>query len=221
MPEGRPDPDALLDRARDEEAHERRGRLKVFLGAVAGVGKTYAMLQAARERKAEGVDVVVGWVDTHGRAETEALLPGLDVLPRRPIEYRGQVLTEFDLDLSLTRRPTLILVDELAHTNAPGSRHAKRWQDVMETAGRRYPRVHHAQHPAPGESERRCCPDHGRHCPRNAPRFGPRARGRGGADRPSPRGSPSTSQGGKGLRPGAGRRGGPELLPEGQPDRPS
>jgi two-component system sensor histidine kinase KdpD len=132
MPEGRPDPDVLLDRARDEEAHERRGRLKVFLGAVAGVGKTYAMLHAARERKTEGVDVVVGWVDTHGRAETEALLPGLEVLPRRPIEYRGQVLTEFDLDLSLTRRPTLILVDELAHTNAPGSRHAKRWQDVME-----------------------------------------------------------------------------------------
>lgn len=116
----------------EEEAHERRGRLKVFLGAVAGVGKTYAMLQAARERKAEGVDLVVGWVDTHGRAETEALLPELELLPRRPIEYRGQVLTEFDLDLALTRRPTLILVDELAHTNAPGSRHAKRWQDVVE-----------------------------------------------------------------------------------------
>ena len=132
MPEGRPDPDVLLEQVKEEEAHARRGRLKVFLGAVAGVGKTYAMLQAARERKAEGVDLVVGWVDTHGRAETEALLPGLEVLPRRPIEYRGQVLTEFDLDLALTRRPTLILVDELAHTNAPGSRHAKRWQDVME-----------------------------------------------------------------------------------------
>ena len=132
MPEGRPDPDVLLEQVKEEEAHARRGRLKVFLGAVAGVGKTYAMLQTARERKAEGVDLVVGWVDTHGRAETEALLPGLEVLPRRPIEYRGQVLTEFDLDLALTRRPTLILVDELAHTNAPGSRHAKRWQDVME-----------------------------------------------------------------------------------------
>jgi two-component system sensor histidine kinase KdpD len=132
MPEGRPDPDALLDRVKEEEAHERRGRLKVFLGAVAGVGKTYAMLQAARERKNEGVDVIVGWVDTHGRTETEALLTGLDVLPRRPIEYRGQILTEFDLDLALTRRPTLVLVDELAHTNVPGSRHAKRWQDVME-----------------------------------------------------------------------------------------
>jgi two-component system, OmpR family, sensor histidine kinase KdpD len=132
MLEGRPDPDALLDQVKNEEAHARRGRLKVFLGAVAGVGKTYAMLQAARERKAEGVDLLVGWVDTHGRAETEALLPGLEVLPRSPIDYRGHVLTEFDLDLALSRRPTLILVDELAHTNAPGSRHAKRWQDVME-----------------------------------------------------------------------------------------
>jgi two-component system, OmpR family, sensor histidine kinase KdpD len=128
----RPDPDSLLDRVKEEEAHARRGRLKVFLGAVAGVGKTYAMLQAARERKTDGVDVIVGWVDTHGRTETETLLTGLDVLPRRPIEYRGQVLTEFDLDLALTRRPALILVDELAHTNTPGSRHAKRWQDVVE-----------------------------------------------------------------------------------------
>ncbi|HSB70558.1 MAG TPA: sensor histidine kinase KdpD [Candidatus Methylomirabilis sp.] len=132
MPEGRPDPDALLDRVKEEEAHERRGRLKVFLGAVAGVGKTYAMLQAARERRTEGVDLVVGWVDTHGRPETEALLTGLEILPRRPIEYRGQILWEFDLDLALSRRPTLVLVDELAHTNVPGSRHAKRWQDVVE-----------------------------------------------------------------------------------------
>ncbi|MBP1776344.1 MAG: kdpD, partial [candidate division NC10 bacterium] len=128
----RPDPDALLDRVKEEEVRARRGRLKVFLGAVAGVGKTYAMLQAARERKSEGVDMAVGWVDTHGRAETEALLSGLEVLPRRPIEYRGQTLREFDLDVALKRRPTLILVDELAHTNAPGSRHAKRWQDVAE-----------------------------------------------------------------------------------------
>ncbi len=132
MLERRPDPDALLDRVKDEEAHARRGCLKVFLGAAAGVGKTYAMLQAARERKAEGVDVIVGWVDTHARPETEALLTGLDLLLRRSIEYRGQVLTEFDLDLALTRRPALILIDELAHTNAPGSRHAKRWQDVAE-----------------------------------------------------------------------------------------
>jgi two-component system sensor histidine kinase KdpD len=132
MSEGRPDPDALLDRVNAEEARQRRGRLKVFLGAVAGVGKTYAMLQAARERRAEGVDVVVGWVDTHGRAETEALLADLELLPRRPIEYRAHTIGEFDLDAALARRPTIVLVDELAHTNVPGSRHAKRWQDVME-----------------------------------------------------------------------------------------
>jgi two-component system sensor histidine kinase KdpD len=130
--EHRPDPDALLARVKEEEARQTRGKLKVFLGAAAGVGKTYAMLEAAHARRAEGVEVVVGWVDTHGRAETEALLKGLDILPRRPIEYRGTIITEFDLDAALARRPTLILVDELAHPNAPGSRHAKRWQDVQE-----------------------------------------------------------------------------------------
>ncbi len=132
LDEHRPDPDALLARVKEEEARQARGKLKVFLGAAAGVGKTYAMLEAAHARRAEGMDVVVGWVDTHGRAETEALLKGLDILPRRPIEYRGTILTEFDLDTALTRHPTLILVDELAHTNAPGSRHTKRWQDVQE-----------------------------------------------------------------------------------------
>jgi two-component system sensor histidine kinase KdpD len=128
----RPDPDAILARVREEELRQSRGKLKVFLGAAAGVGKTYAMLEAAHARRAEGVDVAVGWVDTHGRAETEVLLAGLEILSRRPIEYRGTILTEFDLDAALKRRPTLILVDELAHTNAPGSRHAKRWQDVQE-----------------------------------------------------------------------------------------
>src|SRR5262245_32636072 len=128
----RPNPDALLARVQAEEARQARGKLKIFFGATAGVGKTYAMLKAAHERRAEGVDVVVGWVDTHGRAETAALLEGLEVLPRRPVAYHGTTLHEFDLDAALTRRPTLILVDELAHTNAPGSRHAKRWQDVAE-----------------------------------------------------------------------------------------
>src|SRR5215470_2360048 len=132
MNDQRPDPDALLTRVQEEEAQQTRGKLKIFFGATAGVGKTYAMLEAAQERWAEGMDVVVGWVDTHGRAETAALLEGLDVLPRRPVEYHGTTLNEFDLDAALTRRPTLILVDELAHTNAPGSRHAKRWQDVAE-----------------------------------------------------------------------------------------
>ena len=132
LDEHRPDPDALLARVKEEEARQTRGKLKVFLGAAAGVGKTYAMLEAARARRAEGMDVVVGWVDTHGRAETEALLRGLEIVARRPIEYRGTILTEFDLDAAIARHPTLILVDELAHTNAPGSRHAKRWQDVQE-----------------------------------------------------------------------------------------
>ncbi|MBI4178512.1 sensor histidine kinase KdpD [bacterium] len=130
--EHRPDPDALLARVKEEEARQTRGKLKVFLGAAAGVGKTYAMLEAAHARRAEGMDVVAGWVDTHGRAETEALLEGIEILARRPLEYRGTILKEFDLDAALARRPALILVDELAHTNAPGSRHTKRWQDVQE-----------------------------------------------------------------------------------------
>ena len=132
MSEHRPDPDALLARAKEEESQQRRGRLKVFVGAAAGVGKTYAMLQAAHERRADGLDVLVGWVDTHGRAETDALLKGLPVLPRRQIPYRNATLQEFDLDAVLARRPAVALVDELAHTNAPGSRHPKRWQDVLE-----------------------------------------------------------------------------------------
>jgi two-component system sensor histidine kinase KdpD len=128
----RPDPDALLALARAEEERARRGRLKLFFGATAGVGKTYAMLEAAHELKRRGVDVVVGWVETHGRKETEALLEGLEILPPREVEHRGIRLREFDLDGALARRPAVILVDELAHTNAPGSRHAKRWQDVEE-----------------------------------------------------------------------------------------
>jgi len=130
--ERRPDPEALLARVTEEEARQSRGKLKVFLGAAPGVGKTYAMLEAARERRAEGTDVVAGWVETHGRIETEALLEGLEILPLRRVGHRGTMLKEFDLDAALARRPTLILVDELAHTNAPGARHTKRWQDVLE-----------------------------------------------------------------------------------------
>src|SRR2546425_10320037 len=128
----RPNPDELLARVQAEEARQARGKLKIFFGATAGVGKTYAMLKAAHERRAEGLDVVVGWVDTHGRAETAALLQGLEVLPRRSSAYRGTTLDEFDLDAAIARHPALLLVDELAHTNAPGSRHDKRWQDVEE-----------------------------------------------------------------------------------------
>ncbi|MCU0253754.1 MAG: sensor histidine kinase KdpD, partial [Acidobacteria bacterium] len=128
----RPDPDALLERVREEVERGARGRLKIFLGMSAGVGKTYAMLQGAQERRAAGLPALVGWVETHGRTETEALLDGLERLPPRPVSYRGVTLAEFDLDGALARHPELILVDELAHTNAPGSRHAKRWQDVAE-----------------------------------------------------------------------------------------
>src|SRR5256712_4976512 len=128
----RPDPDTLLAGVQKEETPQAGGNLKIFLGATGGVGKTYAMLEAAHARRAEGVDVVVGWVDTHGRAETEALLQGLEILPRRPVAYRGTTLDTFDLDAALARHPMLILVDELAHTNAPGARHPKRWQDVEE-----------------------------------------------------------------------------------------
>jgi two-component system sensor histidine kinase KdpD len=128
----KPDPDELLARVQEQEAKSRRGRLKIFFGAAAGVGKTYAMLEAAQARRAEGFDVVAGYVEPHGRPETEALLAGLQVLPPRLVDYRGTQLREFDLDAALARRPALILVDELAHTNAPGSRHTKRWQDVEE-----------------------------------------------------------------------------------------
>ncbi len=130
--DGRPDPDALLERVQQAEALQQRGRLKVFFGGCAGVGKTYAMLNAAREQNAKGVDLVVGLVETHGRAETEQLLLGLEMLPRQQVSYRGRVLPEFDLDGALARRPALLLVDELAHSNLPGSRHPKRWQDVEE-----------------------------------------------------------------------------------------
>jgi two-component system sensor histidine kinase KdpD len=128
----RPDPDELLDRIQRDEEKSQRGRLKVFFGASAGVGKTFAMLQAARRRKEEGVDVVVGIVETHGRKETLALIEGLEVIAPARIEYRGRLLAEFDLDAALARKPQLILVDELAHSNVQGCRHLKRWQDVHE-----------------------------------------------------------------------------------------
>jgi two-component system sensor histidine kinase KdpD len=129
----RPDPDALLA----EAAKAGRGRLKVFLGMAPGVGKTYEMLSAARRRTESGGQVLVGVIETHGRRETEVLLDGLEVLARRPIEHRGRTYLEFDIDAALAKTPALLLVDEYAHSNAPGSRHPKRWQDVEEllTAG--------------------------------------------------------------------------------------
>jgi two-component system, OmpR family, sensor histidine kinase KdpD len=132
MTDNRQNPDELLAKIRREEDRASRGRLKIFFGASAGVGKTYAMLSAAHELRAQSVDVVVGIVETHGRKDTAALLEGLEVLPSRAVEYRGAKLAEFDLDGALARHPAIILVDELAHNNAAGSRHPKRCQDVEE-----------------------------------------------------------------------------------------
>src|SRR5271170_6143737 len=129
--EGRPSPEALLAAAK----HEGRGRLKIFLGAAPGVGKTYEMLLSAQAKRREGIDVVIGIVETHGRGETEALVEGLEVVPRREVDYKGHRLAEMDLDAILNRRPQLVLVDELAHANAPGSRHPKRYLDVEELIG--------------------------------------------------------------------------------------
>src|SRR5512142_1327761 len=128
--ERRPDPEAFLAQAQAEE--RGRGRLKIFLGYAAGVGKTFAMLEAAQQRRREGLDVVVGYIETHKRAETESMLAGLEIVPRASLEYRGIKLTEMDVDAVLRRHPALVLVDEMAHTNAPGSRHAKRYQDIEE-----------------------------------------------------------------------------------------
>ncbi len=128
----RPDPDALLAAVSAEEARKRRARFKIFFGFAPGVGKTYRMLQVARDLVAEGVEVVIGAIETHGRYDTAGLMLGLEVLPRRTLPHRGKVLEEFDLDAALARRPRILLLDELAHSNAPGSRHAKRWQDVIE-----------------------------------------------------------------------------------------
>src|SRR5499427_6447729 len=129
-PEQRPSPEALLEAARREE--RRVGKLRIFVGAAPGVGKTYEMLQSARARRKDGYDVVVGVVETHGGEETGALLEGLEIIPRRRVEYRGQWLDEMDLDAIIARRPQIVLVDELAHTNAAGSRHPKRYLDVEE-----------------------------------------------------------------------------------------
>jgi two-component system, OmpR family, sensor histidine kinase KdpD len=132
MSEYRPDPDRLLAAIQKDEARQQRGKLKIFFGMAAGVGKTYTMLDSASRLQTDGVDVVVGYVETHGRTETEALLKSLEIVPRKQLEYRGTFVEEMDIDAILARQPQLVLVDELAHTNAPGSRHTKRYQDVIE-----------------------------------------------------------------------------------------
>jgi len=128
----RPDPDAILARLRADESRAKRGHLKVFLGMCPGVGKTYSMLRNGRKERTDGTDVLIGVVETHGRVETQALLDEMPIQPRKEISYKNAVLKEMDLEGILAKKPALVLVDELAHTNAPGSRHAKRWQDVIE-----------------------------------------------------------------------------------------
>ena len=132
--EQRPSPEALLEAARREASG--LGKLKIFVGAAPGVGKTYAMLQAAQQKTKQGVEVVVGVVETHGRKETEALLEGLAILPRAQFEYKGTTLEEMDLDALVLWHPPIVVVDELAHTNAPGSRHRRRWSRPGSTACR-------------------------------------------------------------------------------------
>ncbi|MBI1281780.1 MAG: DUF4118 domain-containing protein [Anaerolineaceae bacterium] len=132
MDEYRPDPDELLAAIQKVENRQRRGKLKIFFGMAAGVGKTYTMLDNARQRQAEGVDVVVGYIETHKRPETDALLSDLEIIPRQKLEYRSTILEEMDTDAIIARRPQLVIVDELAHTNVSGARHVKRYQDVIE-----------------------------------------------------------------------------------------
>lgn len=132
MTDQRPDPEILVKRAQEEASHEKRGKLKIYLGASPGVGKTYTMLQDALAKRAQGLDVVVGVAESHGREEIMALLKGLEILPRQKIDYRGTELEEFDLDAALKRNPALILIDEMAHTNPEGLRHTKRYQDIKE-----------------------------------------------------------------------------------------
>jgi two-component system sensor histidine kinase KdpD len=136
MPDQRPNPEQLLKLVQEEESQERRGKLKIYLGFAPGVGKTYTMLQDMIAKRALGLDVVVGIVESHGRKDIEELVKQLEVLPRQEIEYRGKKLLEFDIDLALKRSPAIILIDEMAHSNAPGMRHKKRWQDIKEMLDR-------------------------------------------------------------------------------------
>ena len=136
MNENRPSPESLLARIKEEEKEQIKGKLKIFFGAAPGVGKTHAMLESALEKLAEGVDIIAGIVETHGRKDIAVMLSKLEQLPYREIDYHGRILREFDLDKALLRKPVIILVDELAHTNLPGSRHSKRWQDIKELLSR-------------------------------------------------------------------------------------
>jgi two-component system sensor histidine kinase KdpD len=200
----RPNPDELLAAIKSAETKQKKGKLRLFFGMAAGAGKTYEMLKAAHEQLKAGVDVVVGFVETHGRAETAALLEGLPILPRKKIEYRGTVLEEMDLEAVLTRKPALVLVDELAHTNVPGSRHLKRYQDLMDIlyAGIDVYSTMNVQHL---ESRVDMVGAYHRgECPRNGPRLSLGSRRPDRTGRYHPPRTPQTIQGGKDLPQGAG-----------------
>ena len=221
MSEYRPDPEALLARVKEAEARAQRGKLKVFFGAAAGVGKTYAMLEAAREQRADGVDVVVGYIETHGRAETDALLAGLELLPRRPLDYRGTTLPEFDLDGALRRRPHHHPGRRARPHQCAGLPARQALAGRGRAAGRRHRRLHHRQRPARREPERRGGQDHRRRHARDRARLGVRAGRRGRADRSAARRSAAALPRRQGLPPGSGPGGAGQLLPQGQPDRPA
>ena len=211
----RASPDALLALAKKEG----RGHLKIFLGAAPGVGKTYAMLSSARAEKSGGRDVVAGLIETHGRRETEQLIEGFEILPRKPIVYRNQIMKEFDLDAALSRRPKLLLVDEYAHTNVPGSRHPKRWQDIDEllAAGIDVWTTLNIQHLESLNDVVLKITKVQR--ARNRARHGVRQGGRDRAGR-FPSGRVAQAAGGrKGLRAGHRRTRGGELLQAAKPDR--
>lgn len=142
------DPEKLLRKIKQEEAKKGRGHLKIFFGYAAGVGKTYSMLKAAHAAKRRGIDVVVGYVEPHARPQTAQLLNGLEILPARDVLHGGITLKEFDLDAVIARKPQLVLVDELAHTNADDCRHLKRYQDIGELLGPGDRRLYHCQRPA-------------------------------------------------------------------------
>jgi two-component system sensor histidine kinase KdpD len=135
LTDNRPDPDELLASLKLEEEKNKHGKLKIFFGMCAGVGKTYAMLQTALAEKSKGSDIIIGIVETHNRKETAELAEGFELIPRKAYQYKSTTVYEMDLDGIISRRPKIVLVDELAHTNAPGSRHAKRYQDILEILG--------------------------------------------------------------------------------------
>ncbi len=218
LSEQRPDPDLLLAKVKRQEAEARRGKLRIYFGSSAGVGKTYAMLAAARKLKQEGRDVLVGIVETHGRAETAALLVDLPSLPPKSIPYRGKDLSEFDLDAALLRAPSLILVDELAHSNVQGRTPPEALAGRRGAAGGRHRRIHHAECAAFGKPQRRGRRDH--QCAGVGDRAGygvRRCRG-GGAGRHPGRGTAGAVEGRQGVRAAPSGAGGEQFLSQGQFD---